>query len=130
MVEAMEVLLQRVAFRLRVAPMAFQNGVVTSPKGMSSGSGWFLKLPEIVNAGNPVLHQKAQQVEPSEIKSQKVQNIIDMMIRVMRNATGVGLAAPQIGIPLRVSIYLCIIYHLCMWASMCMYVRFIRLVWF
>jgi len=74
-------------------------------------AGWFLglggdakktNLPETVKAGDPVLHEPAREVDPNEIKSEKVQKIIDDMIRVMRNAPGVGLAAPQIGIPFRV----------------------------
>lgn len=80
-------------------------------------AGWFLgltsdnnkkkmNLPEIVKAGDPVLHEPAQEVEVTEIMSERVQRIIDDMIRVMRKAPGVGLAAPQIGIPLRVSFFL------------------------
>nr|KYP59609.1 hypothetical protein KK1_015045 [Cajanus cajan] len=36
------------------------------------------------------------------MKLEKVQKMIDDMIRVMRRALGVGLAAPHIGIPLRI----------------------------
>lgn len=60
-------------------------------------------LPEIVKAGDPVLHEPAQEVDPAEIGSERIQKIIDDMVFVMRRAPGVGLAAPQIGIPLRVS---------------------------
>ncbi|RDX74146.1 Peptide deformylase 1A, chloroplastic/mitochondrial [Mucuna pruriens] len=91
------------AFRMRVVPMAakvFQNGVVITRKEMRLGSGWL--APRIVKAGEPVLHSRAQEVEPTEMKSERVQKIIDNMIRVMRKAPGVGLAAPQIGIPLRI----------------------------
>lgn len=56
-----------------------------------------------MKAGDPVLHESAQEVEPGEIGSDRIQKIIDDMIKVMRTAPGVGLAAPQIGIPLRVS---------------------------
>ncbi|XP_047165299.1 peptide deformylase 1A, chloroplastic/mitochondrial-like isoform X2 [Vigna umbellata] len=118
---------QLVALRLRAVPVAaylFRNAVVmggvfrssnsttsTSMSGMagkrmSSGSGWLmggaLKLPKIVKAGEPVLHERAKEVDPSEMKSERVQKIIGDMIRVMRKAPGVGLAAPQIGIPLRI----------------------------
>ncbi|KAF5186467.1 Peptide deformylase [Thalictrum thalictroides] len=76
----------------------------------TSRAGWFLgigedkkpKLPDIVKAGDPVLHEPAQDVLIHEIGSDKIQNIIDDMIKVMRKAPGVGLAAPQIGIPLRI----------------------------
>ncbi|XP_057967159.1 peptide deformylase 1A, chloroplastic isoform X2 [Malania oleifera] len=72
-------------------------------------AGWFLGLrekkpvlPDIVKAGDPVLHEPAQDVQLGEIGSEKIQKIIDDMVMVMRKAPGVGLAAPQIGIPLRV----------------------------
>lgn len=74
--------------------------------------GWILGMPEkkknalpdIVKAGDPVLHEPAQEVKPDEIESERIQKIIDDMVKVMRRAPGVGLAAPQIGIPLRVSL--------------------------
>ncbi|XP_022998920.1 peptide deformylase 1A, chloroplastic [Cucurbita maxima] len=73
-------------------------------------AGWFLglgdknktSLPKIVNAGDPVLHEPAREVDPKEIGSDKIQKIIDDMVVAMRNAPGVGLAATQIGIPLRI----------------------------
>lgn len=72
-------------------------------------AGWFLglgdkknALPEIVKAGDPVLHEPAVDVAVGEIGSERVQKVIDDMVAVMREAPGVGLAAPQIGIPLRV----------------------------
>ena len=60
------------------------------------------KLPEIIEAGDPVLHEAASPVPVEEIQSERIQKIIDDMISVMREAPGVGLAAPQIGIPLQV----------------------------
>lgn len=75
----------------------------------STGAGWFLGLteekqvlPEIVKAGDPVLHEPAQEVRPDEIGSERIQKIIEDMVNVMRKAPGVGLAAPQIGIPFKV----------------------------
>lgn len=58
--------------------------------------------PGTVKAGDPVLHEPAQEVAPGDVPSEKVQGIIDRMIDIMRRAPGVGLAAPQIGVPLRV----------------------------
>ncbi|XP_022714846.1 peptide deformylase 1A, chloroplastic/mitochondrial [Durio zibethinus] len=84
------------------------------PKPLSSSAvakaGWFLglgekkktSLPEIVKTGDPVLHEPAREVDPAEIGSERIQKIIDDMVRVMRMPPGVGLAAPQIGIPLRI----------------------------
>ncbi|MQM09342.1 hypothetical protein Taro_042212, partial [Colocasia esculenta] len=75
-----------------------------------AAAGWFLglggkkgtALPEIVKAGDPVLHEPAREVDPAEIGTERINKIVDDMIRVMRQAPGVGLAAPQIGIPLRI----------------------------
>ncbi|KAF4353617.1 hypothetical protein G4B88_009345 [Cannabis sativa] len=43
-------------------------------------------LPDIVNAGKPVLHEPAKEVEVREIGSDKLQNIIDDMVAAMRKA--------------------------------------------
>lgn len=59
-------------------------------------------LPEIVKAGDPVLHEPAGEVPVQEIGSEKIQKVIDDMIACMRKVPGVGLAAPQIGVPLKV----------------------------
>jgi peptide deformylase len=59
-------------------------------------------LPEIVYAGDPVLYEPAQEVAKEEIGSEKIEKIIEVMIAVMRRGPGVGLAAPQIGVPLKV----------------------------
>lgn len=58
--------------------------------------------PGTVKAGDPVLHEPAQEVAPGDIPSEKVQGVIDRMVAVMRKAPGVGLAAPQIGVPLKI----------------------------
>ena len=63
--------------------------------------------PGTVKAGDPVLHEPAQEVAPEDVSSEKVQGVIDQMIAVMRKAPGVGLAAPQIGVPLKVLALLC-----------------------
>lgn len=74
-------------------------------------AGWFkglgekkAALPDIVKAGDPVLHEPARDVDPQEIGSERIQKIIDDMVEVMRKEPGVGLAAPQIGFPLRVGL--------------------------
>jgi peptide deformylase len=59
-------------------------------------------LPSIVQAGAPVLRERAADVPPDRIASAEVQDLIDRMIAVMRAAAGVGLAAPQIDSPLRI----------------------------
>ncbi len=46
-----------------------------------------------------VLRQKAKRVPSIDVS---VQRLIDDMIETMRQAEGVGLAAPQVGVPLRI----------------------------
>lgn len=57
-----------------------------------------MALLEIVTLPNPVLRRKARKV--TEI-DKDFQLLIDSMIETMRDAPGVGLAAPQIGASLR-----------------------------
>lgn len=50
---------------------------------------------------DPVLRQKAKKVPKID---NSVQRLIDDMIETMKAAAGVGLAAPQVGVPLRVAV--------------------------
>jgi peptide deformylase len=50
---------------------------------------------------DPVLRQKAKKVTKID---KSVQGLIDDMIETMRAAAGVGLAAPQVGVPLKVAV--------------------------
>lgn len=50
-------------------------------------------------ANDPVLRQKAKRVRTID---ESIQKLIDDMIETMRDAPGVGLAANQVGVPLRV----------------------------
>lgn len=52
--------------------------------------------------GDQVLHQPAQEVT---VFDQELQDLVRDMFETMENAPGVGLAAPQVGVPLRVFIY-------------------------
>jgi peptide deformylase len=52
---------------------------------------------KIVQAGDPVLRKKSRPLTKDEIKSPQIQQLIDLMRNTMREAPGVGLAAPQIG---------------------------------
>jgi peptide deformylase len=60
-----------------------------------------MAIRPILVAGNPVLHQKARRVTRID---RSIQTLIDDMIETMRAAPGVGLAAPQIGVPLRIAV--------------------------
>ena len=52
----------------------------------------------IVGYGDPVLRKKCEQILPQYTD---LQQVIDNMYETMYNANGVGLAAPQVGLPIR-----------------------------
>ncbi|KAL4447557.1 hypothetical protein ABPG75_004776 [Micractinium tetrahymenae] len=57
---------------------------------------------DIVSAGAAVLREPAEEVPDSMLGSQELRDLVSKMIDTMRAAPGVGLAAPQIGVPLQV----------------------------
>ena len=59
---------------------------------------------EIVQVGEPVLRQIARPLRADEIQSPEIQRTIAAMLETLRLAPGVGLAAPQIGLGLRLAI--------------------------
>jgi peptide deformylase len=59
---------------------------------------------KIVQAGDPVLREMARPLSAAEIASAEIQQLIEMMRETMRDAPGVGLAAPQIGLPLQLAV--------------------------
>jgi peptide deformylase len=52
---------------------------------------------DIVQAGDPVLRQRARPLSRAEIVSSEIGKLIDSMRDCMHEAPGVGLAAPQVG---------------------------------
>ncbi len=52
---------------------------------------------KIVQAGDPVLRRRARELSVDELRSPRIQTLIELMRDTMRDAPGVGLAAPQIG---------------------------------
>jgi len=59
---------------------------------------------EIVQTGNPVLRQRARPLSLAEIRSREIQKLIETMRTCMHEAPGVGLAAPQLGLPLQLAV--------------------------
>jgi peptide deformylase len=57
----------------------------------------------IVTVGHPVLRERAREVTPDELASPEVQQLIDDLIDTMHAANGAGIAANQIGVPLRIT---------------------------
>lgn len=59
---------------------------------------------KIVQVGEPVLRRVARSLSPSEIRSREITELIESMRETMHQAPGVGLAAPQIGIPFQIAV--------------------------
>lgn len=61
-----------------------------------------MSILKIARLGHPVLRARARAVEPSELQTPRVQQLIDDLIQTLREHQGVGLAAPQVHEALRV----------------------------
>lgn len=58
-----------------------------------------MAIREVVKYGNPVLHSPSARVETID---EATVRLVEDMVATMYAAPGIGLAAPQIGVPLRV----------------------------
>ncbi|HEX2248494.1 MAG TPA: peptide deformylase [Arthrobacter sp.] len=61
------------------------------------------QLPQIVQLGHPVLRQAAVPYD-GQLGDAELRALLELMRRTMHAAPGVGLAAPQIGIPVRLAV--------------------------
>jgi peptide deformylase len=61
-------------------------------------------IREIVAIGDPVLRERAREVSDDELRSTEVQSLVDDLIETRRAANGAGLAANQVGVPLRIAV--------------------------
>jgi len=59
---------------------------------------------KILQTGEPVLRQAARALTPEEIHHPSIQDLIAHMRDTMRDAPGVGLAAPQIGLSIQLTV--------------------------
>lgn len=59
---------------------------------------------DIVQLGSPILRQMAREISKEEIGSKEIQGLIEAMKETMRAAPGVGLAAPQVGVPIKLAV--------------------------
>jgi peptide deformylase len=62
-----------------------------------------MSVREIVTVGHPVLRERARDVTTDELASADTQRFIDDLIDTMRHANGAGLAANQVGVPVRIA---------------------------
>lgn len=65
-----------------------------------------MSILKVARMGHPVLRQRGVPVEKSDLRSARLQNLIDDMIDTMHEYSGVGLAAPQVHEGLRLFVAL------------------------
>lgn len=65
---------------------------------------WIGMKLKIVQAGDPILRKQSRPLTKDEIRSASIQLLIELMRNTMREAPGVGLAAPQIGKSLQLAV--------------------------
>jgi peptide deformylase len=61
-----------------------------------------MAILKVARLGHPVLRAKAQPVPVPDIGTPRIQHLIDDMFETMREYSGIGLAAPQVHVSLRI----------------------------
>jgi peptide deformylase len=64
-----------------------------------------MSILKVSRLGHPVLRHKASDVEVKDIKAGKFRALLDDMVETMHAYEGVGLAGPQVHLPLRVFVF-------------------------
>ena len=60
-----------------------------------------MSILKVARMGHPVLRAPARPLHPSEIRTAKIQQLIDDLFDTMKEYQGIGLAAPQVHVGLR-----------------------------
>ncbi|HTK04656.1 MAG TPA: peptide deformylase [Candidatus Eisenbacteria bacterium] len=63
-----------------------------------------MAIRKIVVDGDPVLRERAKEVDPKDIATPEFKTLLEDMVDTMYHANGVGIAAPQIGVSKRIFI--------------------------
>lgn len=63
-----------------------------------------MAILKVARMGHPVLRQKCESIDPDKITGPEVQRLIRDMFETMAEYNGVGLAAPQVHLPVRLVI--------------------------
>lgn len=63
-----------------------------------------MSILKVARIGHPVVRSKAADVAPDRITAPETQRLIDDMVETMREYDGVGLAAPQVHVGLRLAV--------------------------
>jgi len=64
-----------------------------------------MAILKVSRLGHPVLRQRASDVEIADIKKGKFNQLIEDMVETMHAYEGVGLAGPQVHLPMRVFVF-------------------------
>ena len=64
-----------------------------------------MSILKVARLGHPVLRQKASDLEIKDIKAGKFAALVDDMVETMHAYEGVGLAGPQVHLPLRIFVF-------------------------
>jgi peptide deformylase len=59
---------------------------------------------EVVEIGDPVLRERARELTVEELRAPTTQRLIDDMIETKRDHAGAGIAANQVGLPVRIAV--------------------------
>ena len=59
---------------------------------------------KILQVGEPTLRLSARSLTPEQVLSDEIQGLIEDMRETMHDAPGVGLAAPQVGLPIQLAV--------------------------
>jgi peptide deformylase len=64
-----------------------------------------MSILKVSRLGHPVLREKAKDVDVKDIQAGKYKQLIEDMVETMHAYEGVGLAGPQVHLPLRVFVF-------------------------
>jgi peptide deformylase len=83
--------------------IAWISGSLETTIKLHTGDDANVRL-KIINVGEPALRKAARKLPKQEIRSASIQRLLESMRETVRDAPGVGLAAPQIGETLQLAV--------------------------
>ena len=63
-----------------------------------------MAVRQVLQIGNPLLREPAREVATSELGSAALRLLVEDLVDTMQSAGGIGIAAPQIGMPVRAAV--------------------------
>lgn len=64
-----------------------------------------MAILKVARLGHPVLRQTASEIDPADIRAGKFDDLVEDMLETMDAYEGVGLAGPQVHLPLRIFVF-------------------------